>query len=59
MTSKEQIVAKAVELLQAHPHGLRYTELQKAIRAALPEANPNTIGGTIWNLEVQVPALRW
>lgn len=56
MTSKEQIVAKAIELLQEHPHGLRYTELHKAIRAALPDANPNTIGGTIWNLEVQLPA---
>ena len=56
MTSKEQIVAKAIELLEQHPHGLRYGELHKAIRAALPDANPNTIGGTIWNLEVQFPA---
>jgi hypothetical protein len=56
MTGKEQIVAKAIQLLQEHPHGLRYSELHKAIRAALPDANPNTIGGTIWNLEIQYPA---
>ena len=56
MTSKEQIVAKAVELLQDQPHGLRYMQLRAAIHAALPDANPNTIGGAIWNLEVQLPA---
>lgn len=56
MTSKEQIVAKAIELLQGQPHGLRYTQLRTAIHAALPDANPNTIGGAIWNLEVQLPA---
>lgn len=56
MTSKEQIVAKAIELLQGQPHGLRYTQLRAAIHAALPDANPNTIGGAIWNLEVQLPA---
>ena len=47
MTSKEQIVAKAIELLQDQPHGLSYSELHKAIRAALPDANPHTIGGTL------------
>ena len=56
MTGKDQIIAKAIELLQEHPHGLRYSELHRAIRAALADANPNTIGGTIWNLEVQLPA---
>ena len=56
MTTKEQIVAKAIELLREHPHGLHYTQLRTAIHDALPDANPNTIGGTIWNLEVQVPA---
>ena len=56
MTNKEQIVAKAMALLQSHPHGFRYTQLRSAIHAALPDANPNTIGGAIWNLEVQLPA---
>jgi hypothetical protein len=56
MTSKDQIVAKAIELLQEQPHGLRYSELRAAILQALPDANPNAIGGTIWNLEVQVPS---
>ncbi len=56
MTTKEQIAAKAIELLQEHPHGLRYSQLTEQIHAALPDVNVNTIGGTIWNLEVQVPA---
>lgn len=40
MTTKEPIVAKAIELLQEHPHGLRYTQLRTAIHTALPDAHP-------------------
>ena len=53
MASKDQIVATAIKLLQDQPHGLRYTQLHAAIRSVLPDANPNSVGGAIWNLEVQ------
>lgn len=56
MTIKEQIIAKAIELLLKHPHGLRYSELLARIQQDLPAVPKNTIGGTIWNLEVQLPA---
>lgn len=56
MTIKEQIIAKAVELLLKHPHGFRYSELLARIQRDLPQVPKNTIGGTIWNLEVQLPA---
>jgi hypothetical protein len=55
MASKDQIVATAIKLLQDQPHGLRYTQLHAAIRSVLPDANPNSVGGAIWNLEVPVP----
>lgn len=55
MASKNEIVATAIKLLEEQPHGLRYTQLHTAIRGVLPDANPNSIGGAIWNLEVQVP----
>jgi hypothetical protein len=35
MTTKEQIAAKALELLRLNPHGLRYTQLREQIHAAL------------------------
>ncbi len=55
MASKSQIVATAIKLLEDQPHGLRYSQLHTAICGVLPDASPNSIGGAIWNLEVQVP----
>lgn len=55
MTSKDQIIASAIKLLQDKPNGLRYSQLLAAIRGDLPDANVNSIGGVIWNLEVQIP----
>jgi hypothetical protein len=56
MTIKEQIIAKAIELLLANPQGLRYSQLLARIQENLAQVPKNTIGGTIWNLEVQRPA---
>jgi len=55
VTSKEQILAKAIEILRETPQGLRYSELLHRIHDALPKIPPNTIHGNIWNLEVQRP----
>jgi len=56
MTNKEQIIAKALEFLKDVPQGVRYSDLVARISAALPQIPKNTIHGTIWNLEVQLPA---
>ena len=56
MTNKEQIIAKALEVLKGAPQGIRYSELVARISTALPQIPKNTIHGTIWNLEVQLPA---
>lgn len=56
MTIGEQIVSKAIEFLkERQKQGLRYSELVALLQEALPTVPKNTIGGTIWNLEVQVP----
>jgi len=56
MTSKQRIIAKALEFLKAEPHGIRYSEFVKQINDALPDIPKNTIHGTLWNLDAQRPA---
>ena len=51
----ERIKAKAFEFLEAHPDGLRYSELRAKIQAADPNFNSNTINGSIWNLDAVFP----
>lgn len=51
----EQIVEKALELLQANPEGLRYSELVRRIAESDSSLNVNTIDGNVWNLHEQLP----
>lgn len=46
-----RIKAKAFELLEDHPEGLRYSELRSKILAADSNFKPNTVNGCIWNLD--------
>ena len=55
MTNREQIVSKAMELLSNAPHGIRWSELNRRVRDALPQISKNTIAGTLWNLDVKLP----
>lgn len=55
MTKRDRIRTKAVEILAALPHGIRYSELMAKIQQALPDAEKNTVSGSIWNLEVVLP----
>lgn len=50
-----RIKAKAFELLEQHPEGLRYSELRAKILAADSAFNSNTINGCIWNLDAVFP----
>jgi len=50
-----RIKAKALELLEQFPKGLRYSELHAKISAFDPTFNPNTINGSIWNLDELYP----
>ncbi len=54
-TRREQIIRKALELLQENPDGLRYSQLVKKIAEAFPEFPVNTIHGSIWDLDTRYP----
>nr|SPS05024.1 conserved protein of unknown function [Candidatus Nitrotoga fabula] len=46
-----RIREKALDLLNQHREGLRYSELSAKILEADPKLNSNTIRGAIWNLD--------
>jgi hypothetical protein len=54
-TKKEKIISKAVALIKSTPEGIRYSELIRKIQEEYQDIPVNTIHGTVWNLEVQVP----
>jgi len=56
---RERIKRQAVELVRAHPDGLRYSELFRMLRDGEPPFNTGTINSTIWNLDAVLPDLIW
>ena len=51
----ERINAKAFELLEKHPEGLRWSELLSKIEASDPTFHPKTVNGCIWKLIENFP----
>jgi hypothetical protein len=51
----ERINAKALELLEQHPEGLRFTELRSKIEASDPGFHPKTVNGCVWKLPQKFP----
>ena len=54
LTSK-QIRDLALEHIKKTPGGLRYSEIVKLVSDFSPETSPNTINGSIWNLDTLFP----
>ncbi len=54
-TIGERITEKAFEVLEAIPEGVRYSELIRRVNQLDPSFRPNTISGTIWNLDERFP----
>jgi len=54
-TKKHEIRQKALEIIKSNNNGIRYSELIKKIKNELPHIKINTIHGTIWNLDAQLP----
>jgi hypothetical protein len=46
---------RAIAIIRANPGGIRYMEIVKQILASDPETSPNTISGSIWDLEKTCP----
>jgi len=51
----ERINAKAFELLEKHPEGLRWSELLSNIIASDSTFHPKTVNGCIWKLVDKFP----
>lgn len=51
----ERIEATAFELLDQHPEGLRWTDLNEKIEEADPGFHPKTVNGTVWKLVEKYP----
>jgi len=50
-----RINAKALELLEQHPEGLRWSELLSKIKASDSSFHPKTINGCVWKLVQRFP----
>jgi hypothetical protein len=54
-TVTARIYAKAFELLEQHPEGLRYSQLRSAIEASDNSFHPKTVNGCVWKLVERYP----
>jgi hypothetical protein len=50
-----RIYATALELLEQHPEGLRWSELLRRIEASDPGLHPKTVNGCVWKLVERFP----
>lgn len=51
----ERVNAIALELLDKAPEGIRWSELNKAIKNEDPSLHPKTINGGVWKLIEKFP----
>src|SRR3954447_19789511 len=51
----KQIQDVAINLVNANPGGIRYSELVRRVHGEHPETPKNTIHGSVWNLETRHP----
>ena len=51
----ERIEATALELLEEHPEGLRWTDLRRRIEESDPSFHPKTVNGCVWRLVERYP----
>jgi len=50
-----RINTKAIELLEMHPEGMRWTDLATKIKESDDSLHPKTINGCIWKLVEKFP----
>ena len=50
-----RINARALELLDEHPEGLRWAELLRLLEASDPTWHPKTVNGCVWKLVEKHP----
>lgn len=50
-----RVFATALELLEQHPEGIRWVDLNAKIGASDPSLHPKTINGCVWKLVERYP----
>ena len=55
VTKRETIISKAIEVIKSNPNGVRYSELVRKVQEELPDIPVNTIHGTVWDLDAELP----
>src|SRR5665213_2686080 len=51
MTSGEQVVKKALEILEMSPNGIRWNVMVKMVKEAFPDFPWGTITGNLWDMD--------
>jgi hypothetical protein len=51
----KEIRQLALSLINSNPGGIRYSEIVRAVATQSPETSPNTIHGSVWNLDAVFP----
>jgi len=54
--SQKEIRDLALKIILENPEGVRYSKLVEQISAESPETPKNTIHGSVWDLEIRMPA---
>ncbi len=55
ITKREKIKSAAIKILKSNPEGVRYADLVREVHSHHPAIPVNTIHGTVWNLDQQIP----
>jgi hypothetical protein len=54
-TKRERIREKAIEIIEASPNGVRYSDLVRKLHEIFPEFPINTIFGSLWDFRADLP----
>lgn len=54
-TSRKRVADAATQIIMAHPSGIRWADLHRGVRKALPDENPNTIVGSLHHYRNHLP----
>ncbi|MFK3650835.1 hypothetical protein ACI2IY_20685 [Lysobacter enzymogenes] len=55
-TARKRVAEAALKIIAANPTGIRWADLHRAVRAALPDENPNTVNGSLHHFRNHLPA---
>lgn len=54
-TARKRVADAAHRIIKANPTGIRWADLHRAVRAALPDENPNTVNGSLHHFRNNLP----